>query len=214
MVTRTDPRYRDADAGQSQSEIADDLSFALLLTLEKLTPPERAAFLLHDVFETPFSQIAEILQRSEASCRQLAARARKSVRSTKTGRPASIQTHKILLKQFIDAVTTGNLGGLKDLLATDAIAVADGGGVKIAARLPIYGADKIARFFIGIARKSHEKGDQTKFVSTDINGSPGALVFLNGELDQTISFSLKEGLINAIYVVRNPEKLAAIRYNA
>ena len=135
------------------TELADDLSFALLLALDRLSPMERAAFLLHDVFDTPFSEIAAMLDRSEAACRQLATRARRAVRDERPAPAATPDSHARLLMAFSEAVTSGNVARLAELLREDAVAITDGGGRKTAALNPIMGADKIARFFIGLAGK-------------------------------------------------------------
>lgn len=149
-------------------ELADDLSFALLLTLERLSGAERAAFLLHDVFEAPFSEVAAVLGKSEAACRQLATRARKAVREGRARNDASAQEHKQLLESFVEATASGDQTRLRSLLTDDVVSLTDGGGVKIAALNPIVGADKVARFFIGIYKKGvRQKFRCTIFVNAD-----------------------------------------------
>ena len=186
-------------------ELADDLSFALLLTLEKLTPPERAAFLLHDVFALSFKEVAKSLGRSEASCRQLASRARKAVRQSKPKQAVPTETHRALLSQFSKATQTGDLDGLKRLLHDEAILYSDGGGVKLAALNPVFGADKIARFFLGVAGKVEQ--DSVSVAAKTINSHPGLLVYVDGELDLTVGIDCYDNRIAVIYLVRNPEKL-------
>ncbi len=195
---------------ETAAEVADDLSFALLLTLEKLSAPERAAFLLHDVFETPFAQVAETLGKSEAACRQLAARARKAVRSEKPAQPVSPEAHRALAQRFAEAVMTGDASRLEALLAADAVAYTDGGGVKIAALNPIRGASKIARFIASVVSKNLAPPRGTRFQAAAINGAPGFLVYLDGELEQTMSLDVSGDRITAIYVVRNPRKLETL----
>jgi RNA polymerase sigma-70 factor (ECF subfamily) len=187
------------------TELADDLSFALLLALDRLSPMERAAFLLHDVFDTPFSEIAAMLDRSEAACRQLATRARRAVRDERPAPAATPDSHARLLMAFGEAVTSGNVARLAELLREDAVAITDGGGRKTAARNPIVGADKIARFFIGLAGKN--AGHDIRVEPAMINGAVGALLYLDGELDHTMSMAIDGNRIAAIYVVRNPDKL-------
>ncbi|MDJ0895636.1 MAG: sigma-70 family RNA polymerase sigma factor [Alphaproteobacteria bacterium] len=194
----------------SAAEIADDLSFALLLTLEKLSAPERAAFLLHDVFDTPFSQIAEAIGKSEAACRQLAARARKAVRSARPSRPAPPEAHEALLANFADALATGDPSRLKALLTEDVVAYSDGGGVKTAALKPVKGAENVARFFAGLVRKHYARGGTSHFELATINGAPGFVTYLDGEFDHTMCLDVEGDRIAAIYTVRNPEKLRAI----
>jgi RNA polymerase sigma-70 factor (ECF subfamily) len=192
-------------SADAATELADDLSFALLLALDRLSPMERAAFLLHDVFDTPFSEIAAMLDRTEASCRQLASRARRAVRDNRPVPVATPDSHARLLQAFSDAVASGDVRQLAELLREDAVAITDGGGRKFAARNPIIGADKVARFFIGLAGKT--AGHDVRIAPAVINGAVGALLYLDGELDLTLSMAIDGEKIAAIYVVRNPDKL-------
>lgn len=195
---------------ETATELADDLSFALLLTLERLSGAERAAFLLHDVFDRPYAEIAAALDKSEAACRQLAARARRAVRAERAGRRAEPSQHEELLAQFVTAAASGDPSRLSALLAKDAVVYSDGGGVKPAAYNPIMGADRTARFVVGLANKYARKGSNMRFAPAAINGLPGLLLYLEGEFDQTLSLEVQGGEIVAIYMVRNPEKLRAI----
>lgn len=192
-------------SADAATELADDLSFALLLALDRLSPLERAAFLLHDVFDTPFTEIAVMLDRTEASCRQLASRARRAVRDNRPAPAATPDCHARLLQAFSDAVASGNVRQLAELLREDAVALTDGGGRKFAARNPIIGADKVARFFIGLAGKI--AGQDVRIQPAVINGAVGALLYLDGELDLTLSMAIDGEKIAAIYIVRNPDKL-------
>jgi RNA polymerase sigma-70 factor (ECF subfamily) len=192
-------------SAEAATELADDLSFALLLALDRLSPMERAAFLLHDVFDTPFSEIAAMLGRTEAACRQLASRARRAVRNNRPAPAATPDSHARLLQAFSDAVASGNVSELAELLREDAVAITDGGGRKFAARNPIIGADKVARFFIGLAGKI--AGQNVRIEPAVINGAVGALLYLDGELDLTLSMAVDGEKIAAIYIVRNPDKL-------
>jgi RNA polymerase sigma-70 factor (ECF subfamily) len=192
-------------SADAATELADDLSFALLLALDRLSPMERAAFLLHDVFDTPFPEIAAMLDRTEAACRQLASRARRAVRDNRPAPACAPDNHARLLQAFGEAVTSGNVAQLAALLREDAVALTDGGGRKTAARNPIIGADKIARFFIGIAAKN--AGHDMRIEPAMINGAFGALLYLDGELDNTMSMAIDGEKIAAIYIVRNPDKL-------
>jgi RNA polymerase sigma-70 factor (ECF subfamily) len=197
----------DADvmSADTATELADDLSFALLLALDRLSPLERAAFLLHDVFDMPFADVARTLDRTEAACRQLATRARRAVRNERPAPPATPESHARLLVAFTEAVASGDVARLASLLREDAIALTDGGGRKTAALNPIRGADKVARFFIGVMRK--QASHDVRLEPAMINGSVGALLYLDGELDQTISLAIDGERIAAIYLVRNPDKL-------
>ena len=192
-------------SADAATELADDLSFALLLALDRLSPLERAAFLLHDVFDTPFPEIAAMLDRSEEACRQLASRARRAVRDDRPAPAKAPGNHARLLMAFGEAVTSGNVARLAELLREDAVAITDGGGRKTAARNPIIGADKIARFFIGIAAKN--AGHDIRVEPAMINGAIGALLYMDGELDHAMSMAIDGDKIAAIYIVRNPDKL-------
>jgi RNA polymerase sigma-70 factor (ECF subfamily) len=206
----------DADAlsPHAATELADDLSFALLLALERLSPLERAAFLLHDVFDAPFAEVARTLGRSEAACRQLAVRARRAVREARPDPPAPApdleDAHRRLLGAFAAALLSGDAGALGALLREDAVALSDGGGRKAAALNPIRGPDRIARLFIGLTRKNAAAGVTVTAVPASINGATGLLVYLDGTLDQTLSVEVDGDRIVAIYVVRNPDKLRGV----
>jgi RNA polymerase sigma-70 factor (ECF subfamily) len=197
----------DADgfSADAATELADDLSFALMLALDRLSPLERAAFLLHDVFDRPFSEVAGMLERSEAACRQLAARARRAVREQRAAPPAPPDNHARLLTAFCEAAASGDVSALATLLREDAIAITDGGGRRTAALNPIRGAPKIIRFLIGIAGKN--AGRDIRIVPMTINGAAGALLYMDGEVDHTLSMAIDGDKIAAIYVVRNPDKL-------
>jgi RNA polymerase sigma-70 factor (ECF subfamily) len=190
---------------EAATELADDLSFALLLALDRLSPQERATFLLHDVFDVPFSEIATMIDRSEPACRQLAPRARRAVRHERPAPTVTPDHHAHLLQAFIEAVASGDLSGLTGLLREDAVALTDGGGRKTAALNPIYGAGKVARFFIGVAGKA--AGREIRIEPAMINGSVGALLYMDGELDHSLSISIDGDKIAAVYLVRNPDKL-------
>jgi RNA polymerase sigma-70 factor (ECF subfamily) len=195
---------QDLSAG-SATELADDLSFALLLALDRLSPMERAAFLLHDVFDTPFADVARMIDRSEAACRQLAARARRAVRDERPTPTAAPETHARLLQAFAEAASSGDTSRLVGLLREDAILIADSAGRKAAPINHVVGADKIARFFIGVANKN--AGRDVRIVPMMINGNAGALLYLDGEADHTVSMAIDGERIAAIYIVRNPDKL-------
>ncbi|MTV12349.1 MULTISPECIES: RNA polymerase sigma factor SigJ [Bradyrhizobium] len=202
-----EPVFDEALSAEAATELADDLSFALMLALDALTPLERAAFLLHDVFDRPFAEVARTLERSEAACRQLAARARRTVRDNRPVPVEPPEGHARLLTAFCKAAASGDVSALANLLREDAIAITDGGGRKLAALKPIKGAAKIVRFIIGIAGKN--AGSEARVEPMMINGRAGALIFLDGEVDHTLSMAIdgETGRIAAIYVVRNPDKL-------
>ena len=205
----------DALAPDTQTELAEDLSVALLLTLDRLSALERAAFLLHDVFDFSFSEVAKALERSEAACRQLAARARAHVREI---RPKGVAPkprngeggqHAELMSAFVTATQSGDLSTLMQLLASDVHVVTDGGG-KVAAALNVLdGADRAGRFLIGAARKGW-RDDFTLRLAT-INGLPGVIVDGPDGPVQTAAFDIDGGVIRALYIVRNPDKLRHLR---
>jgi RNA polymerase sigma-70 factor (ECF subfamily) len=211
-------------APDTQTEMAEDLSVALLLALDRLSPLERAAFLLHDVFEYSFSQVADTLGRNEAACRQLASRARMRVREARPasahalqrGRPggaiptrpesSSIDAkHAELLSAFISASRSGDTSALTRLLATDAKLVTDGGGKVTAALNVIEGAERVASFLAGVVRKGWTDDMTVRFDT--INGLPGLITSRPNELVQTNAFEIEGGVVKTIYVVRNPDKL-------
>jgi RNA polymerase sigma-70 factor (ECF subfamily) len=192
------------------TELADDLSFALLLALERLSPLERAAFLLHDVFDAPFSEVAQALDRSEPAVRQLAARARQAVRSERPARHAPPEAHARLLAAFAEAVAGPDATKLKALLRDDVVVWSDGGGKRYAALNPIRGAERVTRFFEGVLRKQRAEGREIGIRAAEINGTPGLLFYLDGVFDQTLALSVIDDRIAAFYLVRNPDKLGGV----
>ena len=204
-------------APDSRTELAEDLSIALLLTLDRLSPLERAAFLLHDVFDFSFSEVARSLERSEAACRKLAARARAHVRAARPrgavappARPGEIDAkHALLMSAFAAATQSGDLIALTQLLANDVRVVTDGGGKVAAALNVIDGADRAARFLVGVTRKRPGAWWRDEFTVrfATINGLPGVIVDSPAGPVQTAAFEIEGDLIRALYVVRNPDKL-------
>jgi RNA polymerase sigma-70 factor (ECF subfamily) len=197
----------------SGTELAEDLSIALLLTLDRLSPLERAAFLLHDVFDFSFSEVATTLQRSETACRQLATRARAHIRTLRprgTIAPAARsgeidEKHAQLMSAFVAATRSGDLNVLTQLLASDVRVETDGGGKAAAALNVIEGADHAARFLAGATRKGWRDDFTVRFAT--INSLPGVIVDGPEGPVQTAAFEIEGGVIKAIYVVRNPDKL-------
>ena len=188
-----------------------DLSVAFLLALERLTPLERAAFLLHDVFDTPFSEVASTLGRSEAACRQLAARARSHVKEAKPRYRPTPEEEKRLTEAFLTAAFTGDAEGLRAVLAEDVVMHADGGGKASANLNPVYGLEKAIRLLQGVLRKFPPPAGSAGRLAR-INGQPGAVhLGPDGEVIQTTALELRDGRICAAYTVRNPEKLKHIR---
>jgi RNA polymerase sigma-70 factor (ECF subfamily) len=187
-------------------EDADSLSMAFLLLLERLSPVERAVFLLHDVFDYGYDEIARIVGKSEDNCRQLASRARRHVQEHKPRFEASRQQRDELAARFFDAVGEGDMNALLDLLAADVIVYGDGGGTSPSWRQPIHGRDRVVRLLLGIARHSREVGVTVR--RTHVNGQPGAM-FLDpaGRLMYVMTLDIADGVVQTVRSVINPAKL-------
>jgi RNA polymerase sigma-70 factor (ECF subfamily) len=198
------------DAGAA-GELAADLSITLMLALERLSPLERAAFILHDVFDLGFAEVARGLGRSEEACRRLASRAREHVRQDRPRYPVAPEKSRQVIAAFQRAAELGDVAGLTSLLAEDAVFLSDGGGRRVAALRPIEGAGDIASFIHGI----RERGGAflgLEVRPATVNGLPGLVARSpEGELD-AIGFDIDGETIRAIYVVRNPEKLSSVRF--
>jgi RNA polymerase sigma-70 factor (ECF subfamily) len=191
-------------------ELADDLSFALLLTLERLSPPERTAFLLHDVFGVEFDAVAQVLDRSSAACRKLAERARTQVSSEHERFVAKPEDEERLTQAFFAASATGDVAALTRLLAQDAVLYTDGGGKRNAALKPIHGPDRIARFFAGVIRKSTYEVPQA-IVPRRVNQLPGWVLRYEAGDVAVGAIEVQGDLIHRIYIVNNPDKLRHLR---
>jgi RNA polymerase sigma-70 factor (ECF subfamily) len=201
----------DAALPERATEIAEDISFAFMLALDRLTPAERAAFLLHDVLGVPFEEIAATLQRTEPAVRRLASRGREHVReSHRAGATRRDEADRVRLA-FLDAIRRDDVDALKALFARDAVFVSDGGGKAAAALNPLYGADRIAAFYSGVSRKL--KG-AIEARNTTVNGVPGMVISALGVLVNTLALEIEDGKIVAVYAMRNPDKLrgAAARF--
>jgi RNA polymerase sigma-70 factor (ECF subfamily) len=204
-------------APDSRTELAEDLSIALLLILDRLSALERAAFLLHDVFDFSFTEVATTLERSEAACRKLATRARDHVRALRprgatapAARPGEIDAkHVQLMSAFAAATQSGDLNALTQLLASDVRIVTDGGGKVRAALDVIEGADRAAQFLLDVTRKRPGAWWREDFRPrfAIINGLPGIIVEAPEGPVQTAAFEIEGDVVRALYVVRNPDKL-------
>jgi len=200
-------------AGSADPEASDaalDISFSVMRALERLSPLERAALFLHDLYDVPFEDVAETLRRSPAACRQIASRARKMLRQDNRRFPAREADIARYVASFEQAMASRDLEPLKRLLAEDVEFIADGGG-KVAAALNILiGRVPVAKFLVGAARKNADP-EHTSIVPAIINGGPGLVVSVAGVVVQTFSFAVDaQGSIAAVYTVRNPDKLAGI----
>lgn len=202
-----------AEAAPADDALGESLSMAFLVMLERLSPAERAAYLLHDVFESDYGAIAAALGKSEAACRQLVSRARKTVRpaSGKAARPryaADPARAETLAAAFVAASASGDPKRLMALLADDAELWSDGGGKAPAALNVIHGAENVARFFLGMARK---QAADLRIAPSPVNGRPGIIGYVGTRADFALAFEPgADGRIAAVYVVRNPDKLARL----
>jgi len=194
---------------ETASEYAEDLTVALMLALERLSPLERAAFLLHDVFEMDFPEIAEALGRNQAACRQLATRARQHIRAARPRFPVSEDDGARLAAAFLDASRSGDAAALAQLLTESAVLHTDGGGKRQAALNPIFGRDKIIRFLVAIAG-TPEPRPAIEFRPVQVNGLPGFVLTWPDGTAQTLALEIEQGAIATIYVVLNPDKLRHI----
>src|SRR5262245_1447442 len=182
-----------------------------MLVLERLSPLERAAFLLHDLFGLNFADVADTLGRGEANCRQLASRARAHIEAGRPRFTASPEAGSRLAGAFRMASETGDTQTLRRLLAEDAVLYSDGGGKRSAALNPIYGADKILRFLAGIARKNPAL-PAIQVRAATINGLAGFVLREHDGSIDTMAFDHRDGHIVAIYITRNPDKLRHVRF--
>jgi RNA polymerase sigma-70 factor (TIGR02957 family) len=186
-------------------ELAESVSFAMLLVLETLSPLERAAFVLREVFAFEYDEIADATDRSPAAVRQLVARARNHVqaRRPRFERPAEIEE---ITARFFAAASSGEIQPLLDLLAPDVVLLSDGGGKKQAALRPLHGADNVARWLLGVVAKTPNV--DARWVVA--NGNVSVLLYADGELDSVGTVYAVDGKITEIYLVRNPDKLTGI----
>lgn len=185
--------------------LAEDLSVALLLALERLSPLERAAFLLHDVFDMDYAAVAAAIDCTESACRQLATRARQNVRKERPRYESNDDEARKLADAFVAAAATGDVDGLARLLAHDAVLYTDGGGKRRASLNPIAGKANILSFYETVKAKGDALPEQ-RAEPTTLNGLPG-FVFHTEEGAETLAFEIASGAITAIYAVRNPDKL-------
>jgi RNA polymerase sigma-70 factor (ECF subfamily) len=186
-------------------ELADSVSMAMLLVLETLTPTERAVFVLREVFDLGYDEIAEAVSKSPAAVRQIAHRARAHVAARRPRGVVSAAESRDALAAFQRAAETGDLQRLLDLLAPDVVFLGDGGGIKQAVPRPIVGADKVARLLAtGLSRIA----TLGSLWPAQVNGYPALILRVDGEVDTVLAVRIDDGLITGLYAVRNPEKLS------
>jgi RNA polymerase sigma-70 factor (ECF subfamily) len=184
-------------------ELAENVSIAMLTVLETLGPTERAVFVLREVFDMPYDEIAEAIGKTPATVRQVAHRAREHVAARRPRMQVSQAEQELAVERFLAALQTGDMRSLLDVLAPDVVLVADGGGLVRAARHPIAGADQVAGFLSRFASIAPEARLETVY----INGAPALRIHLAGAGDTAVSLVVEAGRITRIYAVRNPQKL-------
>jgi RNA polymerase sigma-70 factor (ECF subfamily) len=183
------------------AELAVNVSIAMLTVLETLGPAERAVFVLHEVFETPYDEIALVVDKTPAAVRQIANRARAHVAARRPRMQVDQAQQEATLEKFMAAVTSGDVQGLVEVLAPDVVLIADGGGLVAAARKPLTGAEKVVAFLARVA-------DLSELVANTawLNGLPGARFDVGGDVT-AVSLVIEDGRITRIYAMRNPKKL-------
>jgi RNA polymerase sigma-70 factor (ECF subfamily) len=195
----------------AQAELADSLSLAFLVLLERLSPVERAAFLLREVFAYPYDEIAEVIGKSEDNARQLVSRARRHVDAERPRFDVSREAHEELTDRFLEATQSGDTDGLIALLAADVDTYTDGGGKVQAARRPIHGRERVARFMVTIARPERGAAGITLH-RVDVNGQPGRMmVDAEGRPVGILTLDVADGLVQTVRIVINPDKLTHLR---
>lgn len=185
-------------------ELAESVSTAMLLVLETLAPTERAVFVLREVFDLPYDEIATAVGKSTDAVRQTAHRARQHVAARRPRQEVTADEQTAVVERFLAAVAGDDLQSLVDVLAPDVVLLTDGGGVKQAALRPILGVDKVLRFLRGVYVSA------TRAEAVEVNGSPSLRLEIDGELEAVATFALTEGRVSALYIVRNPHKLGGL----
>jgi RNA polymerase sigma-70 factor (ECF subfamily) len=200
----------DSDFHQPDSniELHDRLTVALLHILEKLSPDQRAIYLLHDVFDYQFSEISELVDKKPAACRKAAQRARQKIRSSEPSRNKGGAESQKIVGKFIEALRQRDMEKLQSILTDDAILYSDGGGKVAAAPKPIESMKKISKFLISVTEKNK---DTISVEVTTVNNQPGFKAYIQGELHSIWTFGIANGQIEKIYSILNPEKLSAYR---
>jgi RNA polymerase sigma-70 factor (TIGR02957 family) len=189
-------------------ELADSLSTAMLLVLETLTPTERAVFLLRDVFDLDYGELADAVGKTPAAVRQIAHRARTHVAARRPRGATSQEATRVALEAFLRALDTGDLQGLVDILAPDVVMLGDGGGVKQALPRAVAGADKVGRLLRMAMSTARDRGMVAE--PAHVNGWPALILRQEGEIDSVLSVRVEGGLVAAVYTVRNPDKLSGM----
>jgi RNA polymerase sigma-70 factor (ECF subfamily) len=186
--------------------LADSLRLGFLALLDRLKPVERAVFLLADVFQVPFAEIADAVGKSEAACRQIASRARQRVRQ-QPGEQRDRATDRAIVDALTAAIAVGDIELVMSHLAPDVVCLSDGGAAKRAARRPVLGAPRVARLMVNLA---HRYAGEMSVRPVVVNGDEGIVVSLGGAIDEVIAFEVRGGQVATIRIVRNPDKLSRV----
>jgi len=200
-----EPLVEDVDHPVEDTPLADSLSLAFLVLLETLTPTERAVFILREGLAYEFSEIASIVNKEEANCRQILARARKHIEGRRPRFEASSQDAEELMLEFVRMVRSGAVEELLDHLASDVLFLSDGGGKARALPKAIHGADPVARLLIGAAKKFGSPTELTR--PALVNGLPGLVTFDGSRATRVMAFGFEDGRIRNVFVITNPDKL-------
>jgi RNA polymerase sigma-70 factor (ECF subfamily) len=196
------------DSPESALEAAGDISTAFLLMLDRLAPEERAVFLLHQVFDFDYAEVAAMVGKTEAACRKTLQRARERVRAERPRFAVNREVHLDLLGRFVQASRSGDPAQVQALLAADATYTGDGGGKAKTTVRSVLGADRVGRLVVGIERKW--LGVESRHDIVTVNGAPGLLTWRNGVPHAITSIHVEAGRIAAIYVIRNPDKMGGL----
>jgi RNA polymerase sigma-70 factor (TIGR02957 family) len=191
-------------------ELAESVSIAMLTVLETLGPDERAVFVLHEVFDVPYDEIAEAVSKSATAVRQIAHRARGHVAARRPRMAVSRTEQQQVVDRFLVALTTGDLQGLMDVLAPDVVLVADGGGLAPAARRPVEGSERVASFLVLFPQFAPD----AQIATLLLNGAVAVWIDPAGELNTAVTFVFEGGRIARIYAIRNPDKLGRLEHVA
>lgn len=194
----------DAPSAEQEELRRADLSLAFLFLLERLAPEERAAFVLREVFDVPFREVAAALNKSEAACRQMVTRARERVHRPQVRQPVNLDEFENVLGKYVAAIEAGDARELLDLIAPGAVLYGDGGGKVLATVNPVEGHDRIVRFLLGLRKKYP---GAYRLEPTNVNGLPGIRIVMGDRLLGIGAYEIAEGRIVGIYNVLNPDKL-------
>jgi RNA polymerase sigma-70 factor (TIGR02957 family) len=187
-------------------ELAESVSIAMLTVLETLGPTERAVFVLHEVFEMPYGEIADAIGKSAATVRQIARRAREHVAARRPRVQVSRSEQQAVVERFLVALRTGQVQQLMEVMAPDVVLVADGGGLVAAVRFPIHGAERVAK----LLARANEAVATLETTTVWLNGAPAGRIEFDGELGAAVSLVVENGRVTRIYVMRNPRKLTRL----